>query len=113
MTTEPASSSGPRLGRPLPYGRTTCGYQAGFDDALCDQPATWHLISDNGHTMEACDGHLGVASPLASDRHAFGAVCGIPGTIWQVSDGKGEGFCFWPAVEEAMRMELAVKEGVA
>lgn len=100
-------------GRHLPAMGHTCGFD-GSDNAAntCGQPATHHLYAGSPDTgpsdwsMTACAEHFPLAQPLAFDWHEIGAVCDLPGTMWQARIAQGEGFCYWPAAEEAHTEQL-------
>lgn len=91
-----------------------CGYDGGDDSApACGKPAQVHLFAgapDKGpsdYTMMACADHFPKAQPQAWDYHDVGAVCDMPGTIWQSRGVQGAGFCYWPDAEAAMHQGIA------
>lgn len=100
-------------GRHLPAMDHTCGFDGGDDSAPpCGQAATFHIFGgtpEDGPSDWAtftCDEHAGHAQRLAFDWHPVAAVCGVPDTVWQSRNIQGEGFCYWPAAEEAHAEQL-------
>lgn len=95
-----------RLGEERPWGETTCGF--GLERPSCDQPATWHVmwLVDNW-TSNTCDEHMAYirsrdTSSTPYEVHTFGPNCGMPGTLWHHPyDDEEEGYCLFPAVDDA------------
>ncbi len=106
-----------KLGTKPRWGETTCGF--GVDRPDCDKPAVWHLMwLDSGSVSAACEEHLAYIDSRQHpeyERHSFAPNCGMPGVWWQhPNEGEEEGYCFFPANDDASAMEaaeLAVAEG--
>lgn len=101
-----------RLGDERTWGETTCSY--GLTESECDQPATRHLLwLEDMHTSNTCDEHMAFiesrdTSATPYEAHAFGANCGMPGTLWHHPyENEDEGYCLFPAVDD---LGLVVEE---
>lgn len=97
-------------GRYMPAMDHICGLDGGDNDSpVCGKRADFHLFAGDpltgptDWTMFACLEHFGQAQQLAWDYHEVTAVCDIPGTIWQPKGVQGQGFCYWPEAETAIR----------
>lgn len=91
-------------------GETTCGF--GVDRRDCDKPAVWHLLwLDSNHTSMTCAEHLDYINSRSHpdyDIHTFGSDCGMPGAMWHMPyEDEDEGYCFFPANDDASAMEQA------
>ena len=100
-------------GRYMPTMDHSCGFDGGDDSAeVCGQAATLHVFAgspEDGPSDWAtfsCSQHSEQAKHLAFDWHDVSAVCDVPGTMWQARTAQGEGFCYWPAAEEAHAEQL-------
>lgn len=106
-------------GAALPCMTGTCGYDAGITGGpVCQNPATVHLWAGQAPDkpgdwgMQACPDHLASALVIAYDWHEITPACDVPGSMWQFRNHQGEGFCYWPAVEEAMHADVSSELGV-
>lgn len=90
----------------------TCGYAPLRDADPCGAPATLHFLhltgEGTGSNMFACEEatHQRAAAREATDFHPLGDVCGEPGTVWATRHDVGEGFCFHPETEAALRESI-------
>jgi hypothetical protein len=88
----------------LPSMSHTCGDN---DAEACGHPATVHIFAGTPEdgpgdwATFSCDKHAHHAQRLAFDWHPVASVCGTPDTVWQSRNLQGQGFCYWPAAEQA------------
>lgn len=100
-----------KFGRVRRGGETTCGF--GVDRHDCANPAVWHLLftDGSGTNCMTCAEHLDFINSRPRpgyDIHAFGPDCGMPGALWHYPyKDEPEGYCFFPANEDASAMESA------
>lgn len=95
-------------------GRPLCAYMGTTPGQFqCDKPATTHLWMSTPQlgddlSVTACNDHLAAARAFGTviDEHAFGDMCGMPGTIWDFEGRR----CYLDdsGVEPPARVALAV-----
>lgn len=84
-----------------PWGATTCAIED-TSGAMCERPATRHLLVKVGHLRgllnccDACLPGLMAHRALIVDIHRFGDYCNLPNAIWVPSTPDGPGTCQLP-----------------